>query len=554
MLEPLCGRELVPPCRTKSRARPGGRRTSNFPKLAAPMDSNSNMSVTRTSPSPFGRARKLAVVRLRKASSDWRPGIPGCLTYPDRAAAHAVLRFTVRVNRFLAAVVMLVAAGSMGGCQSHDSTPRSVHEFLRAYFAKPALDDSIQDAVKTGDVARVRERLEKEPQLVALRDHTGVTLLHLAAWWGQADVAKLLLEKGADKEAKDGGGNTPLLWAARWGQRDVVELLLTHGASPKSSVQGDYTPLHLAAQYGHLEISELLLAHGADLNARNINGNMPLHLAASWNRAEVAELLLSKGADANARGAHDTTPLHSAFWHVGGQRTSALKLVETLLNHKGDANARDGGGNSPLFYAALNGDVEAVEILLARGADVHATNNDGRSPLQTGLVIPQVSSIRDTHPEVVERLIRAGADVNKLDRSGLAPLHVAAVEGGVNMARVLLANGARLELRTREDATALHLAARHGHSAVVELLLASGADVNVREGGSRTPLHWAVSQGHPQVAQVLVRAGADVNAKDRAGETPLRLTWGGSDSDKAIRRLLRDHGAQEDRVTKGWQD
>jgi cytohesin len=136
----------------------------------------------------------------------------------------------------------------------------------------------------------------------------GFTLLHYAAMDGRHEIAKLLLEHGADPNIQDNNGRTPLHWAAWKGHLEVVELLLEHGADPNVQDYGGMTPLHYAAT-GHLEVVELLLEHGADPNIKNNNGWTPLHYAAKNCRVGVVRVLLDHGADPTIRDNEGRTPL-----------------------------------------------------------------------------------------------------------------------------------------------------------------------------------------------------------------------------------------------------
>ena len=140
------------------------------------------------------------------------------------------------------------------------------------------LNKELLEAVRAGDVQRVRELLEAGANPNA-RDKDGLTPLHWAASEGHADIVKILLEHGADPNTKIKYGWTPLHYASREGHADVVKLLLEHGADPNTKKDDGLTPLHVAAFSGHADVVKLLLEHGADPNARNYLGWTPLDVA-----------------------------------------------------------------------------------------------------------------------------------------------------------------------------------------------------------------------------------------------------------------------------------
>ncbi|MBV9300893.1 MAG: ankyrin repeat domain-containing protein [Acidobacteriaceae bacterium] len=119
-------------------------------------------------------------------------------------------------------------------------------EFLLASNA----EYDLHDAVKNGDLGRVDALLRDSPQLLLRKDDSGDTPLCCAATYGRKDVAKLLLARGADVNAKGGHGTTPLHDAALLGHKDVAELLLASGADVRATDTFGMTPLHRAADSG----------------------------------------------------------------------------------------------------------------------------------------------------------------------------------------------------------------------------------------------------------------------------------------------------------------
>jgi ankyrin repeat protein len=119
-----------------------------------------------------------------------------------------------------------------------------------------------------------------------------MTGLHLAGYFGIESIVKLLLDTGADVEAKDGNGQTPLLWVAQGGNEAVVKLLLDAGADIEAKDSNDQTPLLRAAKNGHEAIVKLLLDKGVDINVENANGQTALLLAVHNEHSNVSQLLM----------------------------------------------------------------------------------------------------------------------------------------------------------------------------------------------------------------------------------------------------------------------
>ena len=160
----------------------------------------------------------------------------------------------------------------------------------------PKLD--VFTACVAGRTSEVLDGIHHDPSLLKAHSTDGWTPLHLAAFFGHADLANALLDLGAPLNARstNAGKNMPLHAAAAGGHTDLVELLLKRGADPNATQEGGFTALHSAAQAGHRDMVAALLANGADANARATNNQSPLDLALSHGRQEVAALLEELGA------------------------------------------------------------------------------------------------------------------------------------------------------------------------------------------------------------------------------------------------------------------
>ena len=166
---------------------------------------------------------------------------------------------------------------------------RSIADLLRAKGA----DLNIFEAAVAGDTEQVAAYLKTSPELAQAYAHDGWTALHLAAYFGQRDVAAALLAAGADVNARttNAQNNLPLHAAAAGKHRAIVDLLLDSGADVNARQEGGWTALHAAAQDGDTPMIASLLVHGADSNARNAAGQTPLVIASSHGHAEAVELL-----------------------------------------------------------------------------------------------------------------------------------------------------------------------------------------------------------------------------------------------------------------------
>jgi ankyrin repeat protein len=157
--------------------------------------------------------------------------------------------------------------------------------------AGPELD--VFEAAAVGRIERVRELLESDPALVSAFSPDGFTPLHLAAFFGHPDIARLLVEHGADTQAvaRNPMRVMPLHSAAATRQLEIAELLVDGGADVNASQERGFTPLHEAAQNGDAALTRLLLDRGADREQAAEDGRRAADFAAERGHDEVLALL-----------------------------------------------------------------------------------------------------------------------------------------------------------------------------------------------------------------------------------------------------------------------
>ncbi|XP_029834525.2 GA-binding protein subunit beta-1 isoform X3 [Ixodes scapularis] len=149
-----------------------------------------------------------------------------------------------------------------------------------------------------------------------------------------------------------------------------------------------------------------------------------------------------------------------------------------------------------------------------------------------------LESARNGETEEVRELMTSGAPFTT-DWLGTSPLHMAAQNGHLSTAEVLLRAGISRDARTKVDRTPLHVAAQEGHLELVELLLKHSADIEAKDMLRMTPLHWAVERGHLDVINCLLRWGADVSACSKFDKSPLDIAL---DNDQVeVVRVLQEH-------------
>ena len=268
----------------------------------------------------------------------------------------------------------------------------------------------------------------------------------------------------------------------------------------------DYYPTAKSEIIQDDELSQFLLKAEEDLNVFDNAGRSALSLACIAGYYEVTQLYIELGADVNA------------------------KCLD---------------GMTPLMYAAQNGQIECLKMLVESGAKTTVTDNHGNTTY-IWAVIP-----RQNNPvvkETISCLVKNDPnfnmqDINLSNDFGDTPLMYAAYHGNVDSVNALVQAGANLECRNDSLCTALMYAAQNvaGNSECVELLLKSGADVNAHNADGRKPLLFACLAGNHRSVQLLLEAGASVNSCDYEGNSALSLSCMRGHTD--IVELLLNSGA-----------
>jgi ankyrin repeat protein len=435
--------------------------------------------------------------------------------------------------------------------------------------------------------------------------------------------ARTLLSQGADPNQRAVDGTTPLHWAVRNESVELVELLLRAKADVRAADRYGVTPLHIATSLANNTIAQRLLAAGADPNATDQSGETLLSLAIRSGAPDVMNSLLEKGANVNAKmGPWDNTALMIAI------RENEPSMARVLLEHDADVNARSkvgekpprrpagaGGGShgvgiirsgipengsqtptqggfTPLLYAARDGRIDIVQMLVAKGADIELAEANQITPLQM--------AIENENIALARYLLDRGANVNSKDAYGRTPLWLAVelrnVEIGPNgtehnngidraaaleLIRDLLKRGANVNARTTDwPPTRRHLmrlgdlswvnvigqtpffrAAFSADVTTMKLLLEYKADPSIATEEGTTPLmaaagiNWVVAQTYTESDEAILEAvklclelGQDVNHANSMGLTAVHGA-ANRGSDHVI-QFLADHGAKLDAKDK----
>ncbi|XP_076747703.1 ankyrin-3 isoform X27 [Maylandia zebra] len=364
---------------------------------------------------------------------------------------------------------------------------------------------------------------------------SGFTPLHIAAHYGNINVATLLLNRGAAVDFMARNDITPLHVAAKRGNSNMVKLLLDRGAKIDAKTKDGLTPLHCGARSGHEQVVEILLDRGAPILSKTKNGLSPLHMATQGDHLNCVQLLLQHDVPVDDVTNDYLTALHVAA-HCGH-----YKVAKLIVDKKANPNAKALNGFTPLHIACKKNRVKVMELLLKHGASIQAVTESGLTPIHVAAFMG--------HENIVHALTHHGASPNTTNVRGETALHMAARAGQADVVRYLLKNGAKVETKSKDDQTALHISSRLGKVDIVQQLLHCGASANAATTSGYTPLHLAAREGHHDVAAMLLDNGASLSsATKQKGFSPLHVA--AKYGKMEVASLLLQKGAAPDAAGK----
>uniref|UniRef100_A0AAY4EX92 Ankyrin-3 n=1 Tax=Denticeps clupeoides TaxID=299321 RepID=A0AAY4EX92_9TELE len=363
---------------------------------------------------------------------------------------------------------------------------------------------------------------------------SGFTPLHIAAHYGNINVATLLLNRGAAVDFMARNDITPLHVAAKRGNSNMVKLLLDRGAKIEAKTKDGLTPLHCGARSGHEQVMEMLLDRGAPILSKTKNGLSPLHMATQGDHLNCVQLLMQHDVPVDDVTNDYLTALHVAA-HCGH-----YKVAKVIVDKKANPNAKALNGFTPLHIACKKNRVKVMELLLKHGASIQAVTESGLTPIHVAAFMG--------HENIVKQLTHHGASPNTTNVRGETALHMAARAGQADVVRFLLQNGAKVDIKAKDEQTALHISSRLGKADIVQQLLQRGASANASTTSGYTPLHLAAREGHHDAATLLLEQGALLSAATKKGFTPLHVA--AKYGQLEVANLLLQKGAAADATGK----
>lgn len=394
-------------------------------------------------------------------------------------------------------------------------------------LAKGASVSPFMSAVKKGEIEKVKNMLDKgmDPNVYNMG---GLTALHLTISKNNAEMAQLLIDRGADvnRPAKTASATTPLDSAIAYNKPDMVSVLTRNGAQLTIEDDSGWTALHRAVEQGRVEIVQALLDAGADGEIATQNGSTPLLLAVSRNQAGTLKALLSNKSVAATVNRFVFPEDGSSALHMAISREYP-DVVQELITAGANVNFPDERGWRPVHIAAQQGRPEIISALVKAGADLNKSLTRKNS---TALHIAAAND-KPSAGKIVEALLHAGADPDVVNTDGATAMTVAAERGRAEVVETLLRYGGDPNRADTQGVTPLLKAiAAENMDAVKALLRDERTDVNaVHMKTGSTPLHEAVKLQNPGLVKALLQRGASPAALDTKDASPLLLARRGGE-------------------------
>jgi ankyrin repeat protein len=405
------------------------------------------------------------------------------------------------------------------------------------------------EAIEHNNLSIVKFMLENYDVDLTLRLAEGYTALHIAAEDNLIDMFDVLIKK-ADKNIlimQNESGNTALHIAAKFGNLEIVNSIIQQADIDILNIRNadDFTALDLAIKNGHLDVvKSLIKIEGVNINAKSKKGVTALHLAFKHNKIQIIKFLIGlDNIDLNIKFGQGSSIYHFAA-RIGDKDIFNL-LIEKLGNELLDA--KNNHGITPLRVGAENGHLDIVNLLIGCGANCNSQDKHG--------IIPLHAALEYGHQEVVRVLMKYLDDT--FDKNAIYRAFYYAVQNGYteiveNLVKRL--DKESINYKIHNDITILHLAAEIGHTEIVKILLNNGARLDIKNIDGTTAFVSAVLYGNKKdLIKLFLDYGADIKELAIIGLVPPNFSdkkvkgWG-INIDKDILQLLKQHWLENQKV------
>ncbi len=326
--------------------------------------------------------------------------------------------------------------------------------------------NSIASLIKNGEENFKIKSLISDKNVNVL-DSMGYSFLSLAIRAKNENLVKILLDKGANPNLQNDDflKSTPLMQCSNYNLVEVAKYLIEKGADVNIQDKQNDPVIHWTAYYGEYELTKLLLDNKAKTNLKSIHSDGVMHVALKEWQDSIVDLLMSYNVKLN-------NVSKEQYEIVQAVKANSLKnLKRTLKSNL--VNSKDASGTPILITAASNGNLDIVKYLLQNGADINNMNPVGHTALNRAVFFG--------NEEMAHFLIAQGADVAKTDDRFMLPPLIAAIRKNRNeLAKVLIEKGASINaLDGINGMTPIMWAAGYENKEIVKLLLINNADLSI---------------------------------------------------------------------------
>lgn len=267
--------------------------------------------------------------------------------------------------------------------------------------------------------------------------------------------------------------------------------------------------------------------------------------AAAQGNIEAAKQIIAAGALVSAPNTCCRTALQFAT------DCGHAAITQLLIDNNADVDAANENGNTPPHWARASASVELAGMRISKTAMLHAKNIQAAAllsiPREDGYTALHLAAIRG-HVEIAQLLIDNGALLDAVDRLGDTPLHRSVFHCHTGIMELLVRRGAKLDIQDDCGNTPLHHAVYAGNFKATQLLVESGAALDAMNGGHHTPLDLAISYGHTEIVRSLLDKGASTAPRADYVTALHKAAYFGHTE---IARLLLYKGATVDALSKG---
>ena len=398
-------------------------------------------------------------------------------------------------------------------------------------MSKQEANESLLSSSESGNLEDVKEAVANGAKIESKNSEPGrlrATALMTACYGGHFDIAKFLIEKGANVNALATDNSTALIWSCSEGYYEVAKLLIEHDADINAFNLEDESPITTAIEYSRVDIVKLLLESGVTINNKLENGDTILIHAIKSRNNDIVKLVLDHDLNINERDQQGW----NALMHSIAQNNDTLK---ELLIYKGAELTEDQINvcenkitkNNRFFSAVNAGNIELVSEFINLAIDINSGDENSKWR-DTALII----ATKNNNYEMVEYLISKGADVNSHDDLNRNPC---AYARNYSILELLLANNANIDTVDYLNSTPIVYAVQEGEVESVKLLIKAGANIKIESGifkGSKcsvltdgnvtsshsmagsTLIEDAIFSRQPNMVELLLKAGVCFSQKD----------------------------------------